>query len=135
MSEHDFLGVAQVFIAHMLKGTVQNLTHKGHCSQCGQCCSNLLPLSDKEIMSIRSYISEHNIKPMPLIRGKYIFAGICPFLDHHRKCMIYDVRPLICKAFKCNREAPNKKYIKIFLKEKRLCVDVRDTFFHKEVQS
>lgn len=135
MNEHNFLGVAQDFIAHIMKGKVQNFTHKGHCSKCGECCSNLLPLSHKEIMSIRSYISEHDIKPMPLIRGKYIFAGICPFLNIHRKCMIYDVRPLICKVFKCNRKAPSEKYIKIFLQEKRLCVDVRNTFFHEEVNA
>ena len=120
------------FIAQLLSGTIHDFTRKGTCSKCGECCSNFLPLSASEIFRISLYLSEHHILPMPLIRGKYVYAETCPFLDAHKRCLIYEARPLICKAFKCNKKAPNNKYLKLLLLEDRTCVDVRHTFFHTE---
>ncbi len=112
-----------------------DFTRKGKCSHCGKCCSNFLPLSASEISHISLYISEHHILPMPLVRGgKYVYADTCPFLDAHKKCMIYDARPLICKVFKCNRNVSSNKYRRLLLLEDRKVVDVRDTFFPMEVQ-
>ena len=130
----DSLSLYREFVSLALNGTVQDFTKNGKCSQCGECCSNLLPLSESEVQRIKLFIIEHSIQPQPLIRGQYIYAGICPFLDVHKKCLIYDVRPLICKAFKCNRKAPSNKFIKLFLLEERPCLDVRETFFHEEAQ-
>ena len=135
MNKVNLLSDISDFIAHFLSGTVHDFTRKGKCSHCGECCSNFLPLSASEISRISLYLSEHHILPMPLARGKYIYSEMCPFLDAHKKCLIYDVRPLICKAFKCNRKAPSNKFIKLFLLEHRTCVDVLYTFFHQEVQA
>ena len=33
-----------------------DLTCNGECTQCGQCCSNLLPMTDEEIATIHKYI-------------------------------------------------------------------------------
>ena len=123
------------FVAHLLSGTIHDFTNKGKCSQCGECCSNFLPLSASEISRISLYLSEHHILPMPIVRGKYVHAETCPFLDAHKRCLIYEARPLICRAFKCNRKAPNTKFIKLFLLEERPCVDVRETFLHLEVHA
>ena len=37
----------------------------GKCSNCGGCCIPWLPLTYKEIDTIKDYISKHNIKPIP----------------------------------------------------------------------
>lgn len=41
---------------------ITDFTFNGKCSNCGQCCSNLLPLSDSEVKRIKQYIKKHNIK-------------------------------------------------------------------------
>ena len=33
---------------------VKNFTVNDKCSNCGQCCSNLLPMSEKEVKNIKS---------------------------------------------------------------------------------
>ena len=97
---------------HMQKDhDVTDHTNKGACSNCGECCSSLLPVSDDEIKQIRQYIKSHNIKPKPRARGPVIKRMIdltCPFLDvsKEQKCMIYEVRPLICKKFTCSKDKP-----------------------------
>lgn len=37
-------------------------TNYGICSNCGRCCSDILPLDDKEIDEIFKYIDKHNVK-------------------------------------------------------------------------
>ena len=106
----------------------------GKCSGCGQCCSNYLPLSDKEIKAIKLYIKRNNIQPakhlLAPVRAKPVDM-ICPFRDEEKRvCTIYEVRPLICRIFQCNRtpldvcgealKHPHKK---------RTGVNVRATFF------
>lgn len=87
---------------------VNNFTIDGKCSGCGQCCSALLPLSNKEINNIRKYIKKKNIKPCRHGVGSprnIQLDLMCPFLDESKKdkkCLIYPARPQICKAFKCD---------------------------------
>lgn len=83
---------------------VTDFTINGKCSQCGQCCSNLLPLSDKEIARIKAYIKKHGIKEQ---RHNALMTVdmTCPFRDErNKKCLIYDIRPEICRVFQCNQE-------------------------------
>ena len=83
---------------------VTDFTINGKCSQCGQCCSNLLPLSDKEIARIKAYIKKHGIKEQ---RHNALMTVdmTCPFRDErNKKCLIYDIRPKICRVFQCNQE-------------------------------
>ena len=83
---------------------VTDFTINGKCSQCGQCCSNLLPLSDKEIARIKAYIKKHGIKEQ---RHNALLTVdmTCPFRDErNKKCLIYDIRPEICRVFQCNQE-------------------------------
>lgn len=105
-----------------VQGTVQDLTHKGHCTMCGGCCPNLLPLSVSEIETIRAYVAEHGIKPEA--------GDACPFLNAERMCNVYEVRPLICRLFKCNRPKPPFKHTQLMAKEDREVMNVRTTFFN-----
>lgn len=110
---------------------VYDFTKDGKCIACGNCCSNILPMSGKEIETIRRYIKKNGIKeqrhllPIP---GKAIDMT-CPFLNMgvKLKCTIYEVRPLICREFCCNKDMQpvkskigTKDYAPIF---------VRETFF------
>lgn len=110
-------------------GTI-DLTDNGKCKGCGQCCSNILPLSEREIKEINRYIHTHGIKEqrhrMPFA-NPILYDLTCPFLDIGKKlkCTIYEVRPEICKAFVCNR----KDFDKDLIDEARIPVDVRETFF------
>ena len=93
---------------------VTNFTKNNKCSNCGQCCTDFLPLSSKEIKNIKHYIKVHNIKE----QRHNVAAGIditCPFRDEkNKKCLIYEVRPEICKRFICNDDKEkifsNKRY-------------------------
>ena len=113
-----------------------DLTDNGKCTQCGQCCSNILPMTEDEISVIRRYIKKHHIKEhkhiLPL--AKQTIDMTCPFLDDSKfceKCTIYDVRPRICRDFIC---CPSKRPPIDDLKYKLKCriVDVRSEFFGKD---
>ena len=57
-----------------------NNTINGRCSSCGNCCSNILLLTDKEISKIKKYIKENNIKPVnrnSILNNEY--KDVCPF--------------------------------------------------------
>jgi len=82
---------------------VVNNTKDNECSNCGQCCSDLLPLSEKEVQTIKKYIRQKHIKE----QRHNVALGVdltCPFRDEgQRKCLIYEVRPEICRGFICNQ--------------------------------
>lgn len=81
----------------------------GKCVGCGNCCTELLPLTLKEVETIRKYVKEHKIKPYSEIffelNGMPSTNLMCPFRDLDTKtCRIYEVRPNICRKFKCNQD-------------------------------
>ena len=114
---------------------VYNHTNNGECTGCGDCCSNLLPMTEKEIEAIKRYIKKHRIKEckhtIPLANP--VLDMTCPFLNTGKKtekCTIYSVRPAICRCFICSE--PN-----VALKHKELWhgvrnpVNVREAFYGK----
>ena len=109
-----------------------DFTKDGKCIGCGQCCTALLPISAKEIKEIKRYIKKHHITERkhnyPAVVG---FDLTCPFLDDSKekdKCMIYPVRPEICRSFICNDPQGAKKNKKLFHKRYTV-VDMRKIFF------
>lgn len=84
-------------------------TVNGKCSGCGDCCSNRLPLSQKEINQIKIYIKKHNIveqKHGIFVLSRATIDMTCPFMDStakDHKCTIYPVRPQICREYMCNK--------------------------------
>ena len=81
----------------------------GKCVGCGSCCTELLPLTLKEVETIQNYVKENKIKPYSEIFFEYNGVPsmnlMCPFRDLDTKtCRIYEVRPNICRQFKCNQD-------------------------------
>lgn len=83
---------------------ITDFTKNGKCSGCGNCCSDLLPVTDEELEVIRKYVKKHRIKSQvpKVVNGVYL---MCPFRST-KGCVIYEVRPQICKSFVCNKPIP-----------------------------
>ena len=108
---------------------VTDNTKNGKCSNCGQCCSNCLPLSDTEVKRIKAYIKKHKIKE----QRHNAMVGVdmtCPFRDEaNRKCLIYEIRPAICRQFVCNHTHEDIKKAKIDIHKINKIVFMRHEFF------
>ncbi len=108
-------------IKEMVEGNVKivNNTICGKCSKCGECCSPFLPICQDELNIIQKYIIDNNIKPQTQVMVMQNRLA-CPYYDG-KKCLIYEVRPLICKEFYCNKKMDmemaskfqGKKYIPV----------------------
>lgn len=117
-----------------MEDNIFNFTKDGECSSCGNCCSNMLPLSRKEIDVIRMYISKHNIRESKHILpvAKQPYDMVCPFRDNGKKiCTIYPVRPEICRQFICDNQKRAKHNRKL-LGQTRQVVMMREEFFGGE---
>ena len=93
----------------------------GQCSKCGECCTNLLPVSQKEVDIIQRYVITNKIRPqaqMLVMQNRLT----CPYYNG-KKCLIYEVRPLICKEFYCYKK-PTAQLGEKFLKDKYVPVDM-----------
>lgn len=120
---------------HVKHGNYDN-TINGMCSECGDCCSNRLPMSQKEINQIKLYIKKNNIveqKHGVFALSKTSLDLTCPFLDDTKKthkCTIYPVRPQVCKEYICNC---GKRFVpsSLVLDGKHHNILVRQTFFPK----
>jgi hypothetical protein len=115
------------------KNGTYNLTCNGKCTGCGECCSNILPMTNDEISVIKKYIKQNDIKEhvhvvAPLANPTLDMT--CPFLDDSKsceKCTIYEVRPKICRDFICDPKQRPKLDLEWGLKCKP--VNVREEFF------
>ena len=112
---------------------VYNHTNNGECTGCGDCCSNLLPMTEKEIEAIKQYINKHQIKEckhtIPLANP--VLDMTCPFLNTGKKtekCSIYSVRPAICRCFICSEPNGALKHRELW-RGIRKPVNVRETFY------
>lgn len=102
-----------------MKSGVYDFTVDGKCSNCGQCCTDFLPMSEHEIARIHTFIKRrpwiklHNHIPPTVDR---VEDFTCPFRnDEEKRCDIYPVRPAICQDFQCDKprkdiEANKKLY-------------------------
>lgn len=108
---------------------ITDYTIRDKCSNCGACCSDFLPLSDNDIRRIRKYITEHHIKEQ---RHNYIqgYDMTCPFRDEaNKKCLIYKIRPAICKQFMCNHTIKDIQKAKKLFHQKYAPVNMRAVFY------
>lgn len=127
------IGTLRQIIDDMGHG-IYDFTKDGKCIGCGACCSNYLPLSDKEIMEIRRYMKKNHIKEQKHIYPTInpVFDMTCPFLNEsggNKKCTIYEVRGEICRSFVCN-DLHGTRANERLLNGKRHIVDMRETFFN-----
>lgn len=82
-----------------LSPKIEDYSISGKCSKCGECCSRLLPVTKSEMKAIIEYTIKNNIE----IQAYMLTAQDnwkCPFFNGN-KCLIYEVRPLICKEYYC----------------------------------
>lgn len=114
-----------------MKSGVYDFTEGGRCKGCGECCSPLLPVSDKEIDRIKKYIKKHRIRPQKvgMVFANPVYDVTCPFLRKDvskDRCSIYPVRPEICVKFKCDHASKGKR-CDVDIRDKKL-VDMREIF-------
>ena len=112
------------------KQGVTDFTIDGACSGCGQCCSDLLPVSREEIDRISRYVRSHNIKEHHnnVLAEGYDFT--CPFRDNVKRiCSIYSIRPEICRSFKCDYDPQHIQDNKELFHRMHDVISMRHQFF------
>lgn len=108
---------------------VTDFTVGGKCSNCGKCCSNLLPLSNQEVKRIKAYIKKHGIKEQRHNVANAVDMT-CPFRDEaNKKCLIYSIRPAICRQFMCNHSLKDIERNKLNYHKMNKPVFMRSEFF------
>lgn len=127
-------GTIEDMIKDMEHG-VYDKTDNGRCVGCGECCSNALPIKQKEVKVIRRYIKEHDIKEQKAqaVYANPVYDMTCPFLRKDvskDRCTIYPVRPQICRDFKCNKSRNGESFHGNM--DGFMLLDVRETFFGGE---
>mgnify|MGYP002460472757 FL=1 len=88
------------------KQGVTNYTVDGHCSCCGECCKDILPIDFVELNKIKKFVKSNRIKQQDHHLLPNTVDMTCPFLNidgETRKCVIYPVRPKICQQFLCSK--------------------------------
>ena len=120
-------------IANM-KPSVTDFTVDGHCSGCGACCSDFLPVSGEEVERIRAYVSKHHLKEhINKVAVGYFVDATCPFRDDvNRKCDVYDVRPEICRSFQCDQDTESIRLNRDLLHNRYRARSMRAEFFGNE---
>ena len=71
---------------------------RGSHDGCGECCSRFLPLTAHEAMQMRLAARNVEVRP-PDPDADIDFT--CPFLDEDKRCMVYEIRPSMCRAYNC----------------------------------
>lgn len=113
----------QGIIEHIAKNDLKITDNSccGKCSKCGECCTNILPVTQEEIDTIAKYVIKNKIRPqshMLVMQNRLT----CPYYNGN-KCLIYEVRPLICKEFYCYKK-PSAELVEKIMKEKFITVDM-----------
>ena len=108
---------------------VEDHTCNGHCSGCGECCGNFLPMSADEVAAIHRHLKRHPVREQRHNAMMGVDAT-CPFRDEKtRKCLIYSIRPGICRSFMCNYTLDDLATNKELFHKKNTVVDLRREFF------
>lgn len=125
-------------VIHDMESGIYNFTKNGACSNCGSCCSDLLPVSSHEIKNIKRYIRKNGIQEQRHFLPTAERIGwdlTCPFRDNvNGKCVIYSVRPMICREFKCDYPAKEIQLNRDKMIGKYDVRSMRKTFFEEESQ-
>ena len=97
-----------------------NFCKNNECSRCGGCCTPFLPMTKSEVKTVREYLKKNpKIKDRalenPIFENGKVYVRCCFYDSKKKECMIYPVRPFICKAYKCNQDdlkiEDNKNFI------------------------
>ena len=77
-----------------------------HCADdCGECCG-LMSMSELEERRVKRFLKENHIEvqfyndPLDVTYVKALRGeNRCYFLDERRRCLVYPVRPIICRLY------------------------------------
>lgn len=76
----------------------ENIPIHKNCINCGGCCG-VIPATQAEINSIRKYLEDKPEIKVKANKNRHKFLD-CSFRDDEaKKCLIYPVRPVICRLF------------------------------------
>lgn len=86
-----------------------NFCKNGECSRCGACCTPFLPMTKSEVKAVKEYLKKNpqireRALNQPFFKGNNVYVRCCFYDDDKKECMIYPVRPFICKAYKCDQD-------------------------------
>lgn len=82
---------------------IKDNTCDGKCSNCGECCSDFIPVYQSDIERIKEYMKTHQVVRHKPLENETQINLQCPFRNNEeKKCDIYSIRPLICRTFMCN---------------------------------
>lgn len=110
-----------------------NHTFAGQCSNCGECCSDILPLTTKEIVEIDKYLKTHKIERHNQ-SSEDALNTLCPFRNQTlKKCDIYEARPYICKMFKCDTQPEQAEWIRDEINKVRKPRSMTELFFKDDI--
>lgn len=118
-----------------MESGIYDFTVDGKCSGCGACCSRWLPVSDTEIKTIRRYMKNHKTPEQKHIppTAKPVLDATCPFRSEiEGKCLIYSVRPAICRDFQCDKPAKKIRADRALYQGKFMVCDMRRVFYGRE---
>jgi Fe-S-cluster containining protein len=102
------------------------------CKGCGECCSNLLPLTVDEIIDLKFLAKGKESHKRKYLNDYYM---VCPFLNENNRCDIYENRPWICKTFTCDKfkNAIFDEEDRQEIDKKRSIVNLRKEIFNEEM--
>ena len=114
---------------------VSDFTNNGKCSNCGNCCTRILPMSIIDILSIESYVEKNKLKenhhPNYYLLNNKQADLTCPFRNWDKGiCEIYHLRPEICRRFICNQDPGVIKKNRDSLNGRLPIIDTRERFFN-----
>ena len=78
----------------------------GQCSNCGECCTETLPLTKGELLRLKQYAAKHKLKEhrQAPFWDWHSVDLTCPFRNQQtKKCEAYQARPYICRTFICSK--------------------------------
>lgn len=90
-----------------------NYCKGNNCSRCGACCTPFLPMTKKEVKTVKEYLKKHpdvykRGLENPIFHDDTAIISCCFYDREKKECMIYPVRPFICQVYKCNQ--PEQKW-------------------------
>ena len=86
-----------------------NFCKNNECSRCGACCTPFLPMTKNEVKTVKEFLKKNpqireRALNQPFFKGNNVYVRCCFYDDEKKECMIYPVRPFICRAYKCDQD-------------------------------
>lgn len=99
------------FLQHQINGKVIDLKNP-NCNNCNECCSLLSMITPEEYQFYLKYFSTDKkgreifkqgvTRWVEISRKLNSFNMMCPFISKTKRCLIYQIRPKVCKEFHCS---------------------------------